>query len=67
MDDRWWILDHSRRLMAAALMLAIIAGLAISGVVILRNTLRPPLAPAMADSGDDVEAPGNPTVELQPS
>jgi hypothetical protein len=72
MDDRWWILDHSRRVLAAVLMLSVIAGLAISGVVILRNTLRRPVAPAWAEASSGVAASDEAAVEhaqrgLEPS
>jgi hypothetical protein len=72
LDDRWWILDHPRRLLFAALMVSIIAGLAISGAVILRNTLRPPVAPAPADATSGGDAPDDTAVDhvegdLEPS
>jgi hypothetical protein len=44
LDDRWWILAHPGRLTAAVLMLLVIASLAISGALILRNALRKPVA-----------------------
>ncbi len=53
MDDRWWILDHSRRVLFAVLMLLVIASLAISGALILRNALLRPVAPASADVSAD--------------
>jgi hypothetical protein len=67
LDDRWWILDHPRRFMAAALMVLIIVGLAVSGALILRNALRRPVARAADEASGDADTPGGPFTPMHGS
>jgi hypothetical protein len=60
LDDRWWVTDHPRRFMAAALMLLVIIGLAVSGALVLRSALRRPVTRTSDETSGDADASDEP-------